>query len=135
MRTNNLGKTFTFLNNESVFDTDNGLPEQRTNLTLSHTMLNDISFLARASYYGEYTQAATSSLATLQTFGAKTLVDLSATWDINDRYSVTIGADNVFDELPDLPDFEATSGRIYRSDGPMSWQGSYYYLRAKIALD
>ena len=135
MRTNNLGKTFTFLNNESVFDTENGLPEQRANLTLSHTMLNDITFLARASYYGEYTQAATSSLATLQTFGAKTLVDLSATWDINDRYSVTIGADNVFDEFPDLPDFEATSGRIYRSDGPMSWQGSYYYLRAKIALD
>jgi len=37
-----------------------------------------------------------------QVLSAKTVVDLSLTADINDQFSVTVGANNLFDVYPDI---------------------------------
>ena len=55
------------------------------------------------------------------------------TWDISDRYRVTIGGNNIFDELPDRDlTNESCCGRVVRSDSVMDWQGPQYFVRGQI---
>jgi len=60
--------------------------------------------------------------------------DLALTYDINEQFSVTVGADNVLNTYPlSQPEVVETSqkrGRQYFSDG-MDWQGGSYYARIK----
>ena len=125
-----------FLNDETVFDEENDLPNLRTNITLRHTWENDITFSLRANYYGSYDYSdGNNAPLTTQSFGAITQFDFDVTWDISDTYRVTLGGNNVFDELPDLPTFEACCGRIIDSGSIQDWQGPQYYLRASINWD
>jgi len=66
--------------------------------------LGALGFTARVQRYGEVSVAgatATNATGTLdQTYGAKTLTDLSASYTLR-RITATIGADNVFDVYPD----------------------------------
>ena len=91
--------------------------------------------MGRANWYGEYRHANSADFsdpANIQSFEGKILLDLQASWSVNDTYSVTLGGLNVFGETPDRAQFEACCGRIYRSDSMISWQGAYYYLRAGV---
>ncbi len=125
-----------FLNDETVFDEENDLPNLRSNVTFRHTWENDITFSLRANYYGSYDYSdGNNAPLTTQSFGAITQFDFDVTWDISETYRLTLGGNNVFDELPDLPAFEACCGRIIDSGSIQDWQGPQYYLRASINWD
>ncbi|MEM7503453.1 MAG: TonB-dependent receptor [Pseudomonadota bacterium] len=122
-----------FLNAETVFDQENGLPDWRANLTLRHTWDNDITFTLRGNLYGEYTNVNDSDFdPPPQTFDSIAQWDFDVTWDINDTYRVTFGGNNITDELPDAGLFEVCCGRIVRSGSVVDWQGPQYYLRGSI---
>ena len=59
-------------------------------------------FLARANYYGEWTDYG-ANLAADQTGGAELLVDLEASYKINEMFKIAIGAENVFDNYRSTP--------------------------------
>jgi len=87
----------------------------------------------RGSYYGDYKQFdGRGGPLTVQNFDALTQFDFDVTWDLTDRYRVTIGGNNVFDELPEPGQFESCCGRIIRSNSVMDWQGPLYYVRGSI---
>lgn len=58
--------------------------------------------------------------------------DLSVAYDINENYSLIVGADNIFntfpESLPDLIEASNNRGRQYIFPGP-DWQGGSYYMR------
>ena len=122
-----------FLNAESVFDEENGLPNSRANVTFRHTWENDITFTLRGNYFGSYENVNDSDFdPPPQNFGSVTQFDFDVTWDINDTYRVTFGGNNIFDELPDVAISEACCGRIVASGSVMDWQGPQYFVRGQI---
>ncbi len=123
-----------FLNAEDVYDEEEGLPEWRGNLTLRHTWENDVTFSLRANLYGDYSNVNDSDFDPApQDFDGLTQFDFDITWDLSDTYRLTIGGNNVFDELPDAGISEVCCGRIVRSDSVVDWQGPLYYIRGAIS--
>ena len=64
-----------------------------------------------------------------QEFGSITLVDLSASFDINEAITVRVGAENVFDTYPEEAIFQANRGLIYSRNAPYDTDGGQYYVR------
>ncbi|KOR46027.1 ligand-gated channel [Xanthomonas oryzae] len=65
-----------------------------------------------------------------QTFGAKWVVDASSSYKV-DRWTLTLGADNVLNEYPDENNFaNSTSGQFpYSNLSPFGFNGAYVYGR------
>ena len=125
-----------FLNDETVFDEENNAPNPRVNVTVRHTWENDITFTLRGSYYGSYDLSDGSNAPlTIEELGAVTQFDFDVTWDISETYRLTLGANNVFDDLPDDAPFEACCGRIIASGSFQDWQGPQWYIRGAINWD
>lgn len=120
-----------FYNEEDEFDLENGTPDFRGTASVKHS-IEDWMIVARMNYYGEYENAASSSLDVIQTFGTEILFDLELTYHISESLSLSAGARNLFDEYPDAGTDEmgeTCCGRIYRSDSIVDWQGGYYYTK------
>lgn len=85
------------------------------------------NFTAGLTRYGEFTVLNTNPDLD-QTFGAKWLLDLSATYKAG-PWSFTLGGDNVTDEYPDEYQF-ATSNfgqLVYPRNSPFGFNGAYVY--------
>lgn len=122
-------------NAESTFDFENGSPEMRGVFTVDHEFSNGIGLLARANYYGEYTNSNTGGTDAnglrYQTFDPLIQFDLEGSMEVADGVTLSIGARNIFDQYPDEGEIgETCCGRIYRSDSVVDWQGGYYYMKA-----
>ena len=91
--------------------------------------LGDWTFLAGTTRYGSF-ETTPNNAANDQTYGAKWLVDLAATYHL-DRWSFTLGGDNVFNEYPDENLFgNSTNGQFpYNSASPFGFNGAYVYGR------
>ena len=108
---------------------ERGFP--RDKLVLSGTWTTgDWSFNAGTTRYGSF-QTTPNAAANDQTYGAKWIVDASATWHL-DGWSFTAGADNVFNEYPDENIFgNSTNGQFpYNSASPFGFNGAFMYVRA-----
>ena len=106
-------------------------------------------FNVRSQRYGEVSVAGSTpanATGTLdQTFGAKWVTDLSASYTLRSRYSLTFGADNAFDVYPDRnlnPGDPATAnGGIsnfgifpYNGISPFGFNGRFIYTRLSFGL-
>ena len=83
----------------------------------------------RLSRYGSYI-ARSETAATDQTFDAKWIVDLDATYNLTDSLSLTLGADNVFNTYPEKSNIVDGLGENYYAQlSPFGLYGGYYYGR------
>lgn len=99
---------------------------------------------ARGNYFGSWSDAV--SFPSGQVFGEKFLVDLDVSYTFADQYTLTVGANNVFDEYPDriapsasTPIYALTNslidGQIYpRSGGPFGMNGAFFYTRLRVTF-
>ncbi|HYG04897.1 MAG TPA: TonB-dependent receptor [Stenotrophomonas sp.] len=80
-----------------------------------------------ATRYGEFSTRPASA-ANDQTFGAKWIVDASASYKV-DGWTLTVGADNLLNEYPDENSFpNSTSGQFpYSNLSPFGFNGAYVY--------
>lgn len=73
-----------------------------------------------------------------QTFSAKTITDLSFSYQVTKTLTATVGANNLFDVYPDIQTHSAnqSAGRfIYsRRVQQMGFNGAYYFGRLKLTL-
>jgi len=115
----------------------------------SNYSLGAFGLNARAQRYGEVSLAgvtATNETGTLdQTYGAKWITDLSTSFTVRSRYSLTVGADNLFDVYPDRnlnPGDPATSnGGLsnfgifpYNAISPFGFNGRFVYTKFSVGL-
>lgn len=114
-------------------DLEKQLPKWRGNFTGVYT-LDAISILARASYYGKFTDTANYA----KTFGSEWLVDLEATYTIAEAYSISVGVQNLFDNYPDkvdaLPGGGYAVGQVYPDTSPLGYNGGMYYIRFGVTF-
>ena len=63
----------------------------------------------------------------------KTFFDLSVNYDVDDQFSITVGADNIFNTYPteqfDLVQFSGANGFPYLIDPGFDYQGGSYYAK------
>ena len=117
-----------FVDAEAGHDSRYGAPNTRAVLSMRQSW-NRSDLRIRASYFGNYANANSASLAEIQRFGSTIFVDVEAARAFGDRYRVKFGAHNLFDTYPDRGEFEVCCGRIYRSDSLLPWQGRSVYLQ------
>jgi iron complex outermembrane receptor protein len=117
-----------YRNAEAQFDYVNYNPNVRGVFTAAH-VVNDLSLIARASYWGEH-ENANSGTSRRQVQDATWFVDLEAQYQINDTLRIAAGGRNVFDEYPNKGNIGDTCcGRIYESGSVLDWNGSYWFAR------
>lgn len=120
----------------------------RDNLFVSSTYSHrGLDLTARTQRYGQVSIAGTTptnATGTLdQTYGAKWITDLSGAYTIASRYTLTIGADNVFDVYPDRNlnpgDPATTNGGIsnfgvfpYNGISPFGFNGRFLYTKVSF---
>jgi len=130
----------TFLDNEDLFDFENGQPQVRGILSAMHNV-GAWTVTGRASYFGEYENSQEDGnggpLIGAQTFGGEWFVDLEGAYQINETFRLSVGGRNIFDEYPDQLNAEVGQrdqccGRIYDSASVLPWQGGYYYTRLNM---
>ena len=122
-----------FVDEEARHDIEKGSPSTTGVVSVRHSG-NRLDLLLRARYFGKYKNASNASLAEIQEFGREVLVDLEGTFTLRDRYALTLGIENLFDNYPDPGEFQACCGRIYRSDSIVPWQGRLFYAQLGISF-
>jgi iron complex outermembrane recepter protein len=103
--------------------------------------LGDFAINARQNYYSSWSVQADYPG---QRFGAKFTSDLDVSYTFADHYTLTVGANNLFNTKPDRiapttanPIFALTNstgdGQIYpRSGGPFGINGGFWYARLRV---
>jgi iron complex outermembrane receptor protein len=113
--------------------------QPRDNIYLSSVLsYNDLGLTLRAQRFGEVTSFQPPANGSLdQTFGAKWIADVAASYTFGERLTVSAGVDNVFDVYPD-PNNQGnatTAGNNnfgifpYNGISPWGFNGAFYYGR------
>ena len=109
---------------------EQGRPDARFVVTWTH-LQGPWRFMARGRYYGDYYDAPTNDGSVAYFPDPDFVVDLEASFDINESITVLAGAQNAFDNYPQVNPAGEVAGLIYPESSPFSFNGGYYYLRAR----
>jgi len=121
---------------------EESLPAWRATLT-ENWSLGKVGVTVRAYYYGSWTSWALAANGGNLDVGAETVFDLELRYAINDIFTVAIGAENIFDNYPDMDIrsrglansnwYESTqatvSGSRYVDQSPFGYNGGFWYAR------
>ncbi|KAF1050290.1 TonB-dependent receptor plug domain-containing protein [Xylophilus sp.] len=105
-------------------------PKTKLSLGLENTH-ERFSVRGQLTRYGSF--VAPQNDATLdQTFGAKWVLDVSASWRVLPALTLTVGVDNLTDQYPDQVRSSLSSGGTspYSTFSPFGFGGRFYYARA-----
>ena len=138
---------------QQQYNIENLAPQHRINASASW-QIGDFSMNLRGNYYGSWSNAleynlraplATDTTAPpSQVFGAKLLTDFDVSYTLAEHFTLTLGANNLFNVFPDKikaslvnPIYALSGalndGQIYpRSGGPFGMNGGFYYARLRI---
>jgi iron complex outermembrane receptor protein len=107
----------------------------RTKLVLTNDWsLGRVHALARATRYGRYTESSNVASGD-RTFGGKWVADLDIGYDLTDRVTLAVGANNLFDTYPDRNGLIAADGSgAYGGFAPFGLSGGSYYARVGVSL-
>jgi iron complex outermembrane receptor protein len=109
------------------------LPKYRGNLTLTH-VTDSWRALARVNYYGKYTEVHLDS-AGLEIYpGSEITLDAELGYSVMSNLEISVGADNLFSNYPDLNPFSGIVGAKYGVTSPMGFNGGYYYVRGRYSF-
>jgi len=108
----------------------------RTKVTLAATYFkNDWEITLRETRYGstsEYVDPSGAGIFYLQKVDAAFITDITVKYNITDQASIEVGANNVFDVLPNdtsLVSRGSTGSGVYPTFSPYGFNGAYYFTR------
>ena len=119
-------------NAASIYNFENNAPDWRSTVTLSHD-IGKFSGMVRANLFGPYSRSTTAAPILYQNYKTEALWDLELDYKMTDKVTFTVGGRNVTDAYPPVNVINASNGAIY-SDGPVDWQGGYYYGRVNYTF-
>jgi iron complex outermembrane receptor protein len=123
-----------------IIDAERLAPSHRANLQATWTM-GDFAINAIEHYYGSWRSQLDYPG---QKFGSKFTTDIEASYTFMDHFTLSVGANNLFDNYPDRirastsnPIFLLTDslgdGQVYpRNGGPFGLNGGFWYTRLRI---
>ena len=125
---------------------EEGTPKLRLSLTADH-QAGPWRILSRVRHYGSHIDVHAVDW-TMGRMSDRTLVDLEVSYSLMKNLTLTLGADNVFDEeasrvgepswlsdtpVPD-PATESSFGIKYPEGAPFDTNGGFYYLKAQLVM-
>jgi len=146
------------VSSQQQYNIANLAPQNRITAS-ANWQIDNFTINARANYFGEWSNALEYNLVAptpataanpfppapaSQIFGAKTLFDLDVSYTFAEHFTLTVGANNLFNTFPDKikaspvnPVYALTGGlndgQVYpRSGGPFGMNGGFYYARLRI---
>ena len=123
-----------------IQDAENLAPHHRLNLQAAYTS-GSFGFNLAGHYYGSW---ANQTDYPGDSFGAKATLDAEMSYTFMEHYTLSIGANNLFNTYPDKisatganPIYTVTNslsdGSIYpRNGGPFGFNGGFWYARIKV---
>ena len=128
------------INPSRVFDLENHIPENRGVLTFDYSR-GMFGGLLRFNYFDSW--ATTGGLfspgdaSDQYEYSSSVLVDLELNLTFAENYTVTLGAENLFDELPDAEQEPVSQflGVQYALTSPYGFNGGFYYLRLRASFE
>lgn len=93
-----------------------------------------VSFDTRLRWIGSWADFTNQDADFVQVFGSEMFVDASIAFDLTDRVTMRIGAENLFNGYPDEATLEASKGLIYSRNAPYDTDGGLYYIRFSARL-
>ena len=134
----------TLFNREEQNRLEDALPRQKANLGLKYER-GPVTLTARANYFGRVKYKPTNT-DNDETFGAKTLFDVSAAYGISEQLTLALGANNLLNTFPDKHCHNLagpqnacsnySSGRFpySRRVTQFGMNGVFYYARVRLRL-
>jgi iron complex outermembrane recepter protein len=138
---------------QQQYNIENLAPQHRINASASW-QIGDFAMNLRGNYYSKWSNALEYNLRAplptdtkappSQIFSGKFLTDFDISYTFMDHFTLTVGANNLFDVYPDRikaspvnPIYALSGalndGQIYpRSGGPFGMNGGFYYARLRI---
>ena len=127
-------------------------PNTRINISADY-IIGDLTLGGALRYFGSYTvQEGSGADPARQTYGGKWLTDIQSNYQLNEGLSLTIGANNLFDQLPDLNEIgQSRDGTLTDSTGhvivdspgvftysrrsaPFGFNGGLYYAKLSYSF-
>jgi iron complex outermembrane receptor protein len=115
---------------ERVIELQEGYPDMRGVFTINYKA-EEFHLLVRSSYYDDFIDASPSG-GILTKIGAEILVDIEASYHLNEHVKFMVGARNIFDNYPDKTDQYITSGLPYSFQSPFGFNGGFWYARVAL---
>ena len=127
-------------------------PNTRINLSADY-IIGDLTIGGALRYFGSYTvQEGSGPEPQRQTYGGKWLTDIQSNYQLNEGLSLTIGVNNLFDQLPDVNEIgQSRGGTLTDSTGhvivdspgvftysrrsaPFGFNGGLYYAKLSYSF-
>ena len=109
---------------------EDGRPDSRYVVTWKHAQ-GRWNLMARARYYGEYYDAPTNDGSVSFYPDPSVVFDGEISVEATDNLMLLVGAQNLFDEYPSTNPAGEVAGLIYPETSPFSFNGGFYYVRAR----
>jgi len=107
---------------------EDNLPAHRGSLTLEQSREN-WALTWRLNYFGSFYEDHLDASAGMDINGsAVTTFDTQVAWQFSPTTRLTLGAQNLFDSLPDINPFRGEVGALYPPTSPSGINGAFYYL-------
>jgi iron complex outermembrane receptor protein len=134
----------TVITDTRVYQIERTLPKYRVVATENWSS-GPFSLLGRVNFYSKYATAddgtgpnGESYIA--ETFGSEIVFDLEASYKLNENFTLSVGAQNLFDNYPDKitlgGTYPSTGGRftgdVYPDTSPFGFNGGFWYVRVGI---
>ena len=116
------------ISDKRVIQLEKNLPRTRFTLSANH-LQGPWSFLARARYYGKFTEFTTDDGSARNEGDARALVDIEGSYTFKESLTLVAGAENVLDTKPSKLSSNV-SGLVYTETSPYGFNGGFYYFRA-----
>jgi len=136
----------TIISDTRVQQLENTLPKHRVILTETWSS-GPLSLLVRGNYYSNYSVAddgtgPNGESYIEETFGSEFVFDLEASYEVNSNFTVSVGAQNIFDNYPDRitlgGTFPSTGGRftgdVYPDTSPFGFNGGFWYAKVGFSF-
>lgn len=112
---------------------EDNLPNYRANATMTHST-SKWRALGRVNYYGKYFEGHLGSCDLALNPGAEITMDLEFGYNVMERLEISVGAQNLFNNYPELNEFSGIVGAKYPVESPMGFTGGYYYVRGRYSF-
>ncbi|WP_243748646.1 TonB-dependent receptor plug domain-containing protein [Pseudomaricurvus alcaniphilus] len=124
---------------DRIYDLENQIPEHSSVLTFTYNQ-DIFEGMVRFNRYDDWSSTGglfgPGDASDAANYDGEILVDLEARFNFDDKYSVAIGGENVFDVYPD-DEADGTLqflGQQYSVTSPFGFNGAFWYLRLSASF-
>ncbi len=125
------------LTRANVADLESGIPANRGNFRVNHT-ITDWRFTLQANYYDEYFSVPANAVPARDYWvGSEVIFGGEAAYTFRDRYTFIVGADNILNTMPEKIrpiDIISSTSNKYVTNAAFSPNGAFWYARFKMDM-